>query len=521
MENYKDKSREDLIREIEELRNQISLLHLSDTERQLALDAQYETEKQYRHLLESIHEIVYIIDKHTRLLFISPRAKEVFGYDPVELHGKKLFDLIYPDDLAAVKQKRKVLSEVQDTSHEFRVFHKDGSIRHVHATCRILHSKDQEPVLTGIINDITEKKLSSIALRESQIKFRILETSIEDPIWVLDLNLKYIYISPSIIKIRGRSAEEVLSTSIEKMFQPEVYKKWVEILREEVAYEESGLPRKLNYRLIEFDLPDKDGRQIFVESKVSFLKDQDQKVIGIIGVNRDITERKILEDQTRKSLEEKEILLKEIHHRVKNNFQIITSLLNLQENRIHDKELLEIYKDSQNRIRAMALIHERLYQSGNLASIDMGEYIHTIAEELLDTYESTADRVEMLIDARPVMLEINQAIPCGLLINEILTNAIKYGFPPYFPDKGIIKISISSDGRFIYLDISDNGIGIPDHINFDNPETLGLQLISMITRNQLKGTIELNRRFGTTFSITFSNKLCEEDDVPSDPAVRE
>ncbi|HIE30271.1 TPA: response regulator [Candidatus Poribacteria bacterium] len=205
-------------------------------------------------------------------------------------------------------------------------------------------------------------------------------------------------------------------------------------------------------------------------------------------------------EQVTASLEEKEVLLSEIHHRVKNNMQIISSMLRLQGRYIKDETYLQIFKDSQNRIRSMALIHEKLCQSENMANIDLDSYIRDLANSLYRTY-AIAENVELKIDVENVSLSIDSAIPCGLIINELISNALKYAFPN--GREGEISINFRRIGDEVELVVKDNGIGMPQDLDLKHVESLGLQLVTTLVENQLRGNLELSRTEGTEFRITF------------------
>jgi two-component sensor histidine kinase len=213
-------------------------------------------------------------------------------------------------------------------------------------------------------------------------------------------------------------------------------------------------------------------------------------------VVQDIRERKNAEDLIRSSLEEKEILLKEIHHRVKNNLQIISSLLDLQSRGLEDS-LKSVFEDSQHRINSMALIHEELYNSGDLARIDFATYARSLANNLLGTYSPKGVLLDVQVDALP--LNLDRAIPMGLIINELVSNALKYAFPNDRTGRISITLKTIDENSFV-LNVSDDGVGIKGEINQVNPSTLGLKLVYTLAM-QLKGRVELNRDNGTSFSI--------------------
>lgn len=218
---------------------------------------------------------------------------------------------------------------------------------------------------------------------------------------------------------------------------------------------------------------------------------------------REITVRKLAEEKARAALGEKEILLKEIHHRVKNNFAIISSLIQLQERGSKNENSIKLLEDIHNRIRIMSLIHENLYQSKNIKSINFGDYIRIVSSELHQMYVSNPNRIVLHIDVESIQLTIEQAMPCGLALNEILTNSFKYAFPEDRGDIGEIIISLHRrKDNLIEMVVGDNGVGIPESIDIEGADSLGLKLVTMLVR-QLKGECKLDRDRGTKFTITF------------------
>lgn len=241
------------------------------------------------------------------------------------------------------------------------------------------------------------------------------------------------------------------------------------------------------------------------------------------AAQREITERKRVEEQLQTSLREKEVLLKEIHHRVKNNLQVVSSLLKLQSEQVQDKQTFEMFRESQNRVKSMALFHENLYQSRDLAKIDFAEYIRRIAAYLFRSYGVNPDAITLKIDIEGASVGIDTAMLCGVIINELVSNSLKHAFPTLTgqagkargersESKGEIRIALCSDtdNQFTLI-VSDNGVGLPKDLDFRNTKSLGLQLVNMLTR-QLEGTIELDVSDGTAFKITFA-KLEESKEL--------
>jgi two-component sensor histidine kinase len=237
-------------------------------------------------------------------------------------------------------------------------------------------------------------------------------------------------------------------------------------------------------------------------------------------VVRDITERKKAEELKQfneelekqvaertealnKSLHEKEVLLKESHHRVKNNLQIVASLLNLQSRQITDPATLAMIKESQNRVKAMALVHERLYRSDDISSIDLSDYVQYMATSLFKFYGITSATMRLVVDISKIRVDINRAIPLGLMINELLSNSLKHAFPA--DRKGTITVLGKKDDGTIQIIVQDDGVGIPESLDWKNTESLGMRLVDSMTE-QLQGTIELDRTGGTKFTIVMKEK---------------
>ena len=223
----------------------------------------------------------------------------------------------------------------------------------------------------------------------------------------------------------------------------------------------------------------------------------------LTAINKELTQeigrRQEAETRIRASLQEKEVLLKEVHHRVKNNLQIISSLLNLQSGYIDDERTLQMFKESQSRIQSMALIHEKLYQSEDLARVNFAEYIDSLVGFLMRSYGSGG--VGIALNVEPVFLSLDTSIPCGLIVSELVSNSFKYAFPKGHVGEIFVRLK-SIDDEHYELSVGDTGIGFPEDVDFQETESLGLQLVTTLA-NQLDGEIELDRSNGTAFRICF------------------
>jgi len=217
----------------------------------------------------------------------------------------------------------------------------------------------------------------------------------------------------------------------------------------------------------------------------------------------DITDRKIVEDQIIAALNEKEILLKEIHHRVKNNLQIISSLLRLQSRYINDEKVAEILNDSQNRVKSMGMVHEKLYQSDDLSKVDLEEYVNNLAVELFRSYGKSIRKIKLRVDVCKILMDADATINFGLIINELLSNSLKHAFPSDLEGEIIVEFYQSPKGNYI-LKIGDNGIGLPSDFDLSKSNSLGMRLVNNLC-NQLNGEMEIIRDNGTMFHIKFES----------------
>ena len=244
----------------------------------------------------------------------------------------------------------------------------------------------------------------------------------------------------------------------------------------------------------------REGNKMFIESNAALINFKGEK--AILAINRNVTAKKEAEEKIKASLKEKEVLLKEIHHRVKNNLQVISSLLKLQSDYITDKSDFELFRESQNRVKTMALIHEKLYRSNNLSRIDFHEYVNNLTSSLLSTYGVNKEEITLVNKSEKVHFDIDTAIPCGLIINELVSNSLKHAFPDSLRGEITVDLKKQVDKKYM-LTIGDNGSGFPDNTDFRNTKSLGLQLVITLVE-QLDASIELIKDKGTTFKIIFS-----------------
>lgn len=347
-----------------------------------------------------------------------------------------------------------------------------------------------------------ERKRAEEALRESEEKYRTILESIEEGYYEVDLTGNFTFFNDSLCRMLEYSKDELMGMNNREYMDEKSAKKVYQMFNK--IYK-TGIPAKE----LDFQIIQKGGAKKYGEISISLIKDSRNQPIGFRGIVHDITERKRAEmvlkkreQQIKSSLKEKEVLLKEIHHRVKNNMQIISSLLRLQSRQIKDEEILEIFNQSQNRIRSMALIHEELYKSKDLARIDFTDYINRLTNHLFSAYGDGMGNIDLKIEVKDVYLDIDRAIPCGLIISEIASNSLKHAFPDGRSGEISVKMHANKKDKYALM-IKDTGVGIPEKLDFHKTETLGMQLVTDLVK-QLDGTIDLRRNKGTEFKITFN-----------------
>jgi len=462
------------------------------TEQKKTEDTLKINQEKYSNLFHHSNDAIIIHDEDGNILDVNKKALDLFGFKKYEILVRKVPDL-HPE------------SELETSQRAFQTVKKDG---YVDFECLFIKKNKEvfpaevssslfmvgsQRLIQGVVRDITERKKAEHVLSESEKKFRSLVENANDAIYIIT-HEGFQYVNPAFEQLTGYTSKEVCKKTFN--FWSIIHPDDVKMIegREAARKEGKEVPSRYEFRILA-----KDGQTKIVEpATVSIGEKGEAKVIGIL---RDVTERKQAEERIKTSLREKDVLLREIHHRVKNNMQIISSLLRLQSRLIKDSKMVEMFKESQNRIRSMALIHEKLYQTDDLSRINFAEYIRSLTVHLFHTYRVNPNIVKMNTEVEEVYLSINKAIPCGLVINELVSNALKHAFPD--SKKGEIQIKLYSNRQNrTKLVVSDDGIGLPENLNIQEPETLGLQLVYDLVK-QIEGTVKLDRTEGTTFYISF------------------
>ena len=386
----------------------------------------------------------------------------------------------------------------------FRFIYKDKTKEQILDVLEAVHKRN-------VLLEVSEKKHQQTmeALRKSEEKYYNLFENVNDIILFMDLKGNIIDANKKAEEISGYSREN-LPVSVLTLISPIDALKFASRLKKLLI--EKKLPPAV------YTLKTKNGEKIMVEITSSLVETK-AKSRGLMVVGRDITERKKVEERIKNSLKEKEVLLKEIHHRVKNNMQIVSSLLHLQEMHLKDHSIQKAFRESQSRIRSMALVYEKLYHSEDLARIDIKEYIDSLSADLFRTYNVNPVDITLKNNVKDIYLTLETAIPCCLIINDLVSNSLRHAFPPAKdpmeggkrnkPENRIQVDFFSGKGEkneneyTMTMVVRDNGIGFPGEFEYKKVDTLGFQLVSMFVK-KLRGTIELNSRCGAETRITFS-----------------
>ncbi len=451
------------------------------------------SEARYKDFFESNSSTMLVIDPASGdIVDANPAASAFYGWSRDELRAKKISELNIstPEEIASAMTGAKTKAR---THFIFQHRLADETVRDVEVYTGPLLTPTKN-LLFSIVHDISDRLRTEKALHDSEEFLR--ETQEVAGLGTYDLDI-----------ITGQwQSSEILNTifGIDKYFartlygwrsiiHPEDRQMMMDYLTNEVIGQHQGFDKE--YRIIRPS--DRAERWLHGLGRLEF--DAQGHPVRMIGTVRDITERKLAEDKLRRSLQEKEVMLKEIHHRVKNNMQVIYSLLNLQASSIKDATVRAMFEESKNRINSMAIIHEKLYRSKDFAFIDFKEYLQGLVVGIAETYKR--HDIVFTVEMGHLALDVNVGVPCGLIVNELVSNCLKHAFPE--GRQGTVTLGVSRDreGHNI-LTVADNGIGLPLEIDFRNTQSLGLQLVSVLS-GQLHGTIELSRDKGTKFTIIF------------------
>ena len=455
-----------------------------------------ESRKKYKTIFENTGSAIATLEEDGTISLTNKEFEKIVGYSKQEIEGKLTpLDLIAEEDKERLRNYHNLRidpahSHAAPRNYEFNIINKKGKLKNIFSTVTLIPGTKK--TLLSLL-DITDKKNAEKALKTSEEMYKTLIKTSPDAVIVIDLEGKIEFTSPGALELFGyANKKELIGHNFSKVVDPEDKERIAPIYRE---VSEKGILRYTEFKMLK-----KDGTKFSGELNLSIIKDISGNKNSIMGIIRDITHHKKIEHEIKKSLKEKEILIKEIHHRVKNNMQIITSLLNLQSSYFDDKDIVSVFQESQDRVKSMAMVHEKLYQSQDLASINYADYINSLTLSLFSSHGVDLRSINLNLDLETIYLGIDTAIPLGLLITEIVTNAIKHAFPD--GQNGNINIKLERNNSVHTLTISDDGVGIPKDLELDNTDSLGIKLI-MSLAEQLDAKLTIEGVNGTEYVIKF------------------
>ncbi len=463
--------------------------------RKEAEDKLLESEHKFRQLTENVSAAVYTFNMEGRFTYVNPSTTKITGYSENELLSMRFFDIVHPEfrELVMSRGFDRIKGEDVIQKYEFKIITKQGGVRWV----EIYNSRttiDSLVVVLGTATDITERKNADQRIRESDGKYKHLVESIEEGLVIADESENITFTNKASRKIFGYTEEEMSTMNFKKLVSSEDFSR----LQMETDKRIKGKSSKYELEIIR-----KDGEKRLISITASSLWDNDD-YIGSIGIFVDITEIRQAEEKIKFQLREKEVMLQEIYHRVKNNLQIISSMLKLQSSYVEDEYSVQMFRNCQHRVKSMSLVHEKLYRSDNLSKISFKDYTESLTKNLFNSLNINGNRIKYELDINDVDLNISVAIPCGLIINELITNALKYGFPNN--KKGIIKISMNKlDNGKLNLTVWNNGIDLPKDFDMTNLSSFGMRLVDIL-KEQLEAELIIERKEGVAFSLIFTKK---------------
>lgn len=445
---------------------------------------------------------VAIYEYGEEINFVSENIMDILGYPAEEfMKNESLFsNLMLEDDIVVYddnvsRWKRDGAKGV--ISNEIRVRNKQNEIVWLEDHMYEVNPVNAKPYYSGIMIDITQQKKTQLKMLETETKLSAILKNLPKVV-IYQSGLGNDFISDNISDMIGYTPAEVLESKY--FFGSIMHPDDMPGVKNSISnWHKSGDEGILN---MEFRVKKKNDEFIWIEDHMFRVK-VNEKESYLSGILIDITERKLAEQKISRSLKEKELLLKEIHHRVKNNLQVVSSLLKLQSGYVKDERSLDLLIDSQNRVRSMALVHQKLYQSKDFSEIDFPEYLKQLSEHLLNVFKAKSGDIEVAVKSVNVNLGIDLAVPCGLILNELISNSLKYAFPG--GKKGKISIDFTQVDSGYEISISDNGVGFPKEVNYKETKSLGLQLVNTLV-GQIDGTIAMENTAGTTFTIRFGKR---------------
>ena len=454
------------------------------------------SEQKFRAIFEQAAVGIAHTGLDKKFLRVNQRFADIVGYSPQDLQHLSFDQITYPADRASDTKhvQQLIRGEISTLVKEKRYIHKDGKPVWVKLTSALVYDADNKPdYFITIIEDIAQRKAAEFALEESETRFFSMVNSFPSLVWISGTDGLCTFFNHAWLDFTGKNIEQELGYGWTEGVHPDDLKSCLDIYQSALKQHQNF---QMEYRLRRFD----GEYRWLLDQGMSRFK-TDGNFTGYIGTCIDITDLKRAKE-IKKDAENKALMLKEIHHRIKNNLQIVSALLDLQSGQTKNPEIIDLLEKSQARIHTMGLIHEKLYGSATLDKINFLDYVDSLTKYLQTSFIPDDKEIAIILDIEPISLNIDSAIPCGLIINELVINALQHSF--LSQQVGEIKISFSqlSPDRFC-LTVQDNGIGIRENIDLENIQSLGLSLVNSLATMQLEGTLKIHKVNGTLFKIEF------------------
>lgn len=463
--------------------------------------------EQYRDLYQRAPVGYLCLDRQGVILEANLTAGRMLGLDPDRLAGQTLQRFSAPGqgDLLAGRPKNQGPEAGRRVS-EVELVRADGTLIRVRMES-LADGGDPAGAVRVILSTMTSRMRPEPDPAINAELHRLMGEASPDVVFIVDPQGVFSYFNRKAATVIGKPPDELVGLGEEDIFPPEVARMHLAALTQ-VAQEDRMITLEDH-----FTLP---NGEFWQETRLVPMHDPAGGVSAVLGIARDISESKRAEAELKRALEEKELLLREIHHRVKNNMQVISSLLILQTEQVTNPALRQALTVSQNRVKTMAMIHESLYRTGNLAAINLQDYLERLCGDMYLALASGGVRIAFDIQARDVLMNIDQAVPCGLIINELVTNAIKYAFEPGGRGRIIIQAGLTGPDR-LRIRVADDGRGLPPDFDLERHAGLGLNLVQGLAERQLKGSFRLGG--GPGVQAVVSIPLAEPAATPRMPGL--
>lgn len=470
-------------------------------ERKKAEEALKASEEKYRQLFTFAPAGIYEVDFITgRFVRVNSLISEYTGYTEEELLTMGTLNILTEESQLHFLERLEKINRGESVpmNPEFCMRNRDGSTRWVQLNVGFIRKEGRVTGATVVAHDISERKKSEDALRESEERYALIANNVADTITIMDLDLNVHYASPSIERLRGFTVDEVMTQTIDQILTPESIEIAASVLKDELDRENDPAADRGRSRSLELQEYHKNGSVIWVGNSFSFLRDENGRPHRILIVSRDITERKRAEKALEEALVENRTLLHELRHRVKNSIAMIASMVALEAGRVSSGEAREALDDMRNRILSLSHMYDMIHSTGESTTVRLDSYLQRIVRSLSETLAYDRERIEIRARCENLVIETQRAALFGLIVNELVTNAVKHAFPG--GGSGTVSIELAAADCGISLSVADNGVGLGESFDIERSEGLGMKLVRLLAR-QMKAELSVERSGGTRFSI--------------------